>query len=556
VLVDGRSVYSPTHGGVNWEVQDTLLEDVERIEVIRGPGATLWGSNAVNGVINIITKPANETQGSLVTAGVGDQGQLLGGVRHGGEIGRFGHYRAFTKYLHGQDLENGEGLSILSGEISTMAGVRADLTLSLKDSVILEGDALGSHSNSEAIGFSLQPPYRIVQRGIVRNQSGDLMASWTRRQSERSKTTLRASVDHFSAREPNFQWAYSNFNLEFQHQFTASESDEIVWGGAIRDSSSHGSQAFAVALTPASQNDLLYSGFVQDQHTFAGGRMSVVAGTKFEHNSLTGVEIQPKVTLLWTPASRQTLWAGVSRAVRTPSTTERNLRVNIVSPAEDGTLLEISLIGNPAYGAEDLLAYELGFRLQTPRRFSVDVAAFHNVYSHLQIYEPGPSFFEFNPPPPHLVIPSSFANGGHGQSNGVEIASKWNITEHWRLIPAYSSLWLDMRIDAGRVDVSQGGRRVEGASPRHQLQMRSELDLSRRLQLDAAIYCVSSLPALPVDAYARLDARLGYRLGPNAELSFASKNLQGGRHVEYLSVAPYSKATIGRSFNVKFTWSF
>jgi iron complex outermembrane receptor protein len=199
------------------------------------------------------------------------------------------------------------------------------------------------------------------------------------------------------------------------------------------------------------------------------------------------------------------------------------------------------------------MAYELGYRFQTKRRFSVDLAAFHNVYTHLQTYEPGTPFFEPDPQPSHLVLPSYSANKKHGQSNGVELSSNWNIIERWRVISGYSSLWLDIRLDPDSHAQSPGLERV---SPRHQFQVRSNLDVSRKLQFDTSLYYVSALPALPVDAYARLDARLGYRFRPDAEFSLFGQNLQGGRHVEYLSVGPYTKATIGRSFMAKFTWSF
>jgi iron complex outermembrane receptor protein len=552
VLVDGRSVYSPTHAGVNWEAQDTLFNNIDRIEVIRGPGATLWGANAVNGVINIITKPASETQGAFVIAGVGDQGQALGGARFGGEIGKIGHYRAFTKYLHGRGLENSDGLSVLSGEISTMGGFRADLTLSPDDSLTLEGDALRAHSDSEVTSFSLTPPFANRHVGEVRNQSADLMATWSRRQSDRSKTTLRASLDAFVTEEPNLNRSYRNIDLDFQHQLTVSESDEIVWGLGFRDSTSHGSQGFSASLKSRA-HDLLYSGFIQDQHILRRDRLSLVVGTKFEHNEFTGVEIQPEARLLWTPTSRQTLWVAVSRAVRTPATIDYGLTVNVVVPGPSPAPIVIRQIGVPTFGSEDVVAYELGHRLQTRRRYSIDVATFHNVYSHLTTHEPGAPDFEQSPQPAHLVIPQYWTNGMHGQSNGLEVSSNLNVTDRWRLIPGYSALWLDMRLNPDSHD--HAGEGIERASPRHQFQFRSNLDLTRKLQFDTALYTVSALPSLPVDAYARLDARLGYKLGSGAEISVSGQNLQGGRHVEYLSVGPYSKASIGRSFIVKLSWS-
>ena len=552
VLVDGRSIYSPIDAGVNWEVQDTLLKDVDRIEVIRGPGATLWGANAVNGVINIITKPASETQGVYVSAGVGDQGQVFGGARFGGQIGKIGHFRAFTKYLHGRGLENGDGRPILSGEISTLGGFRADMTLSPKDSLMVEGEVLGAHSNSEVISFALDPPYVFPHVGRVHNQSGDVMVTWSHRESDRSKTTLRASLDGFLTDEPNLNWSYRNIDLDFQHQYTISESDEVVWGLAFRDSNTHGGGSFSASLKPRA-HDSLYSGFIQDEHTLLRNRLSFVVGSKFERNSFTGFEIEPQARLLWTPTARQTLWAAVSRAVRTPAIFDYGITVNIVTPGSGPAPVVINLNGSPAFGSEDMVAYELGYRLRARERYSLDVATFHNVYSHLETHEPGIPYFTASPQPPHLVIPQYWSNGMHGQSNGMEISSNLNVTDRWRLIPGYAALWLDMRLNPESHDTTAESR--ERASPRHQFQLRSNFDVTRKLQFDAALYTVSALPSLPVDAYARLDARLAYKLGPGVDVSVAGQNLQGGRHVEYLSVGPYSKATIGRSFIVRFSWS-
>ncbi|HEV3197438.1 MAG TPA: TonB-dependent receptor plug domain-containing protein, partial [Bryobacteraceae bacterium] len=234
VMVDGRSIYSPLSKGVFWDQQDTLLEDIDRIEVVRGPGATLWGANAVNGVVNIITKSAVDTQGSLVTAGAGSEGQVLGGLRFGGALGDSGHYRIFSKYSDGNDVSVGQ--MNLYGTRSLHGGFRADWTLSSRDSLTVEGDLFHASSGEALNIFQLTPPFGNVARSAIQDNGGDLMVNWTRRQSDRSQTALRVSVDHSSGNDPLENSGQSTIDVDFQQQLTLSESNGLVWGLGFRDS--------------------------------------------------------------------------------------------------------------------------------------------------------------------------------------------------------------------------------------------------------------------------------------------------------------------------------
>jgi iron complex outermembrane receptor protein len=554
VMVDGRSIYSPVNKGVSWDEQDILLEDIERIEVVRGPGATLWGANAVNGVVNIITKSSVDTQGILVTAGAGPGGQVLGGLRLGGALGDSGHYRVFSKYSEGNDLSSAQ--MSLNGTTSLHSGLRADWMLSSRDTLTVEGDLFHANSGSAFGVFQLTPPFVNVVGAAARDDGGDLMVNWSRRQSDRSQTAVRVYVDHSGGKDPLRSTSESTIDVDFQQQLTLSESNSLVWGLDFRSSAEdQDSTNFNLAFLPANRVDRLFSAFVQDQWKIVGDQLSLIVGSKFEHNKFSGFDLQPSARLLWTPDARHTVWAGVSRALRTPAYTDQSIRfTSSVEPGPQGLPALVTIFGDPAFKPESLLAYELGYRLQAARRFSVDIATYINSYHHLETFEPGNPFFSTDPQPAHLVIPLTLGNQMHGAALGGEISSNLNLTAHWRLIPSYSFLNLDLHNDPTSRDTT--GLTDQTQSPRHQYQIRSNLDLSRRFQFDAASYYTAAEPALSIAAYTRLDARLGYRPRPDFEISLAGQNLQGGRHQELISFGPYLPTEISRSLMVKLTWGF
>jgi len=553
VLVDGRSVYSPIDSGVFWDEQDLFLENIERIEVIRGPGATLWGANAVNGVINIITKAARDTQGVLTAAGAGDDGQRLASFRFGAPAGNSGHYRISAKYLHGRGLASDTDGTRIAGQSSLTAGIRGDWALSGRDSLTLGAEMF--RSSSGTLLDASRAPLGFRDTTGYKSSGANLMANWRRTESERSNMELRAYFSHPERSEAVYGDSYSTIDLDFHHRIPISETHDLMWGMGFRDSSLHTSGSDYASFSPSSRNDALFSGFVEDQWAILHDRLFPILGSKFEHNNSTGLEVQPGARILWTPDSRHTLWAASSRAVRAPSMLETNLRAQAPDlSGPNGIPIHPEYSGSLSFRSENALTYELGYRLQAKRRFSVDLAAHRSVYTRLRTLEAGNPIVETKPQP-RLIVQAQFANLMRGEAHGFEIASNWNVTERWRILPSYSWLKLDIRPDAASADILSRDV-VAGQSPRHQFQLRSNLDLSRKVQLDGAAYYNGRLPNLAIPAYTRLDARLGYRPRPDIELSLSGQHLQGGRHAEFISSTPYVRAIIGRSVMLKLTWGF
>jgi iron complex outermembrane receptor protein len=308
-----------------------------------------------------------------------------------------------------------------------------------------------------------------------------------------------------------------------------------------------------IAFLPATQTQQLYSGFLQDEFDIVRDRLSVVVGSKFEHNAFTGKEMQPNVRLAWTPSLRTTVWASVSRAVRTPSLFEEIGQYTAgVFPTETGLLAEVRTLGSPNSLAEILRAHEIGYRSKLSKRFSMDWTGFYNVYHNLTTYEPAAPFVTGDRQPFHLVTPRVKDNKMRGESQGMEIMGSWEAARRWRISSSYSLLRLDLHLDPSSADTL--AEQPEGRSPRHQLQFSSEIDLSRRVQFDTRVYHVGSLPSLSVPSYTRIDARLGWRPGRAFEFSAGGQNLQGGRHLEFVSEGPYAPSRVGRSFYTRIVW--
>lgn len=557
VLLDGRSLYTPTFGGVFGDVIDLPLEDVERIEVIRGPGASVWATSAVNGVINIITKTASDTPGGMVVAGGGTVDQGFGTVQYGGKIGSSTSYRAFTKYFNQDHFPDADGQSGGDGWNLARAGFRADSVLSTTDNLTLEGDVYRGREGNPHIGLSsiTAPPIPTVL-DQVNLGGGFLQTVWNHTFSNRSGTSLQLSYDEYE-RNDALGETRGTFDIAFQHHVGWGSRQNFVWGVEYRYSISHTVGSLIVSLNPPNLNTSLFSSFIQDDITLIPDRLFLTVGTKIEHQYYTGLDALPSVRVAWTPTSKRTLWAAISNADRNPAATDTSIVSNLGGFTNmNGTPVALRLLGNPKLLDETTISYEAGYRMSMAERFSVDIGAYYNSQSDQLTAEPGTPFLESTPAPPHLVLPLINENLSFGESHGVEIAANWKVTNRWTLSSGYAFEEIHMHLKPASHDTTSVAE-AKGSSPTNMAQLRSHLSLAHGLSWDASAYFTDRLTDPVVPSYTRVDAGLTWQWNEKGSISFVGQNLVSDRHPEFVdSIGSAGTTFIKRSAYAKFTWRF
>jgi iron complex outermembrane receptor protein len=563
VLMDGRSVYTHVFSGVFWDVQDTVMEDIERIEVIRGPGAALWGSNAVNGVINIITKNANETQGGEAVALAGSEEQIAS-LRYGDTLGRQTSYRVYGKFFNRGDLNSvAGGLADAAGNPqssdnwrSGRAGFRID-TAPAKDvpaaganTFSLQGEAYRNRYNKEferrSILFPTAPTGQDRQKDDSEARGFHLLGRWQHVLSPDSDTSLQLYFDHAEKDYDPASGKVNTADLDFQHRLTVAKYNDIVWGLQYRFISDEFRKSPNFSMDPLDLNQSLWSAFIQDQIQLASDLLTLTVGSKFEHNEFTGLEIQPSLRLMFTPYRQLSLWTAVSRAVRIPSRLELHGRINdqLLLPAVDPDVpVVVDTQGNADLDSEKLTAYEFGLRLMPAPSLWFDVALFYNDYDDLIGLE------QISGTPPTGPYDLAYANNAAGRAYGVEVAADWQVMPNWRLGGAYT--YLNTQIDKNLVvDPNIAELVSEGVNPRNVAYIRSNLDVTSQIDFDVWLRFAGRLPERDIDSYTVLDARLAWRPFPKLELSLVGQNLLEEGHAEF------STLEVQRSVYVKIDWHF
>lgn len=523
LLIDGVSAYTPLFSGVLWERENVFLPDVDRIEVIRGPGASLWGANAVNGVINVITKPAAETTGGLVSLRAGTEERGAASVRYGTALGDAGHMRVYGEGIARDAGARADGSSADDASRYGRSGFRADLATGQRDKVTLQGDLYRGSGDAAATSYSLTPPYTRLSEGTILANSAKLLGRWTRSLGPSSQVMAQSyytynTLQGFSG---NFREETADFELE--HRLSLGEGSDFVWGGGARWYRSRVTGGNRVVADPQTDTTHLVSLFVQNEQQLVPDRLKLTLGTKLEHTDYTGFEVQPTARLVWTPHPDHSVWAAVSRAVRAPSRSERDFTsLQRVVAAPGRPPVAVTVNGDDDLQSEDVLAYELGYRVRPDPALSIDIATFYNVYRELRGLKAGTPVRHLTPVP-YTELPLYATNSQSGRTWGAELAAEWDVMPGWRLKGSYSLLRKDLT--GSPTGTAGDGATMDDGDPEHQVVLRSSHDLPYDLTLDLTVRAVDRLAESGVAGYVDADLRLGWKPGNGWEFALVGQNL-------------------------------
>jgi len=547
VMIDGRSIYSPVFSGVFWEAIDIVMEDIERIEVIRGPGNSAWGTNAVNGIINIITKSSADTQGAMLSGNIGNKDFGIATARYGGSFSEGNTYRIYAKYRDLTDFNAMDGIDLNMDLEGYSTGFRTDLTPDNDSSLTLQGDAIIGNTQG-FISTTDIPTASMVQQDVNSNLDNfNLLSHYRRELGDYGSLNFQSSLGRYNCSSPVYKFRSDTLDFDFQYEFSPLPDHKAQWGLGYSLTRMHSStETPALDFAEDDQDMPLFSAFVQDEISFADNAVVLTLGTKFEHNRFSGLEILPSARVLWHVTNEHALWGAVSRSVRTPSIVDLDvdtpIKIETVMTGFGPMPLQASLVGNQDLDSESFLVWELGHRFTPSSKFFLDTTVFYTQSDDMISYGyDRNTIYPSVSPLPHLQLDLDLQNSEAYSAYGLELNAVYIPLPWWKLQGWYTFFRDDFNFEAQGEDAFAD---INGQmSPRHQISLRSSIDLPHDVELDIMGRYISELPAVDVPDYATIDARLGWLINKNTEIALVGKNLLQTRHIESGAGILYGQAT-------------
>jgi len=553
VLIDGRTVYSPLFSGVWWDVQDVLMEDIDRIEVIRGPGATLWGANAVNGVINIITIQASRSQETMLAVGSGTYERGNGALRYNGPVGNNGSLRVYGKYFDRNEFDASSGIDTKDDWWIGRGGFRYDGALSDLSNITVQGDVYNGKAGSNYVVPDINAPYTTVLQEQTDISGGNILACFTRQNQSGNQHTVQVYFDVAAREDTWVDLSRKTYDFEYQHSFGVSSQLDVMWGGGYRVNQDRVTSGLYVSMSPTERTYGLGNVFTQVDYTIVPDKLELTLGTKMEYNELSNFEVQPSGRILWHPANNHTLWASVSRAVRTPSRVDKEGEIFLaavppLSLANPTPIpVKVVLRGVSENRSESMVAYEAGYRSTLSNRISLDVAGFYNRYNDLLSVAISEPEFDENYPA-YVILPVDLINARKAETYGVEFAGAWKASERIEFKLAYSRQW--SYAGFGGEAVSFGSlNSFESPGPKNQFSLYATTEVRRNINVTTLIRYVDEVERQGISSYVTGDLRFGWQVLPQLELSVTGQDLLEKSHTEFISEMGRISTGVERRFH-------